>query len=884
MNHLGWLLAAAEPVQRTTFEWGRIQANSDWILPLAAAVVLMMLVHWIYRHDAVELPRVLGVMLTVCRWLVFIGLLALWLRPQWRTEQEQIIPSRALLLVDTSMSMGIQDESPAGSSGPGSAAASGSRMDQVRAALEQSPLIGLLRRAHEVQVWQFDDQLHRDRVVSLARRPAGDNSAADSPDAEKPQERAADSASGSAASDGAAAASARGNPAEDDPADATGLGSAETDEANKEQAVRWDEVLKLSGQETRLGQALRNLLEQEAGQPVSGVILLSDGGQNAGLSPEAALEIARQRGIPIFTIGLGSERLPPSLRVSAFDPPPRAFPGDPYTATGVIQAWGMAGYVVQVRLLSRDAEANAPADRGTGRVIDTTQVTLGADGEEVPVRFEVTPDQLGRQTLCLRVVSPESDRRKDDDFVEADIEIVDRKTRVLLFAGGPVREYQFLRNLLYRDRSITVDVLLQTARPGISQESDHLLDEFPATREAMYEYDCLVAFDPDWRALRADQIDVLESWVAEQGGGVILVAGPVYMGDPVQGWIRDRGTEGRNPALAKVRALYPVEFQRRYAVLEESMYASEEPWPLEFSREGLEAEFILPADSPSEGRQVWAGFEGVYSFFPVRGPKQGATVLARFSDPRTARDGQLPVYMAWQFYGSGRTFYLGSGEMWRLRAMDESYFEKFYTKLIRHISKGRLLRGSSRGMLLVGQERYWVGNTVEVEAFRLTNAQLEPLAEPNVMLQVIRPDQSVQTVSLHADPTRQGCYLGQFAVLQEGDYRLELVLPGAEENRLVQRIRVSIPDLEREKPQRNDALLSMIARATGGQYEVGVEGLLDETSVRRLASQLKDRTRTVVHTGTPSPLWEETWRRWLMYVLCGVLCLEWLVRRLAKLA
>jgi len=122
--------------------------------------------------------------------------------------------------------------------------------------------------------------------------------------------------------------------------------------------------------------------------------------------------------------------------------------------------------------------------------------------------------------------------------------------------------------------------------------------------------------------------------------------------------------------------------------------------------------------------------------------------------------------------------------------------------------------------------------------------------------------------------------------MQEGDYRLELVLPGGDEHRLVQRIRVGIPNLEREKPQRNDALLSTIARATGGRYEVGVSSLLDETSVRRLASELKDRTRTVVHTGTrtPNPLWEETWRKWLMYILCGVLCLEWLVRRLAKLA
>ena len=48
----------------------------------------------------------------------------------------------------------------------------------------------------------------------------------------------------------------------------------------------------------------------------------------------------------------------------------------------------------------------------------------------------------------------------------------------------------------------------------------------------------------------------------------------------------------------------------------------------------------------------------------------GAVIYARFSDPRIAQGGQQPPYFAGQFYGSGSVFYLGSGEMWRLRAVD----------------------------------------------------------------------------------------------------------------------------------------------------------------------------------------------------------------------
>ena len=143
----------------------------------------------------------------------------------------------------------------------------------------------------------------------------------------------------------------------------------------------------------------------------------------------------------------------------------------------------------------------------------------------------------------------------------------------------------------------------------------------------------------------------------------------------------------------------------------------------------------------------------------MRGPKPGATVYARFSDPAGGQGGQQPVYLAGQFYGSGSVFYLGSGEMWRLRAVDDTYFDQFYTKLIRHVSQGRLLRGSTRGVLLVGQDHYMLGNTVEVRA-QLTNARLEPLDVPSVNLQVIQPDGAVATVALRPDPSRAGAYLG----------------------------------------------------------------------------------------------------------------------------
>jgi hypothetical protein len=301
------------------------------------------------------------------------------------------------------------------------------------------------------------------------------------------------------------------------------------------------------------------------------------------------------------------------------------------------------------------------------------------------------------------------------------------------------------------------------------------------------------------------------------------------------------------------------------------------------TREGREADFLWLGDTATASRQAWAGFPGVYSYCPVRGPKPGATVYARLSDPAIGQGGMEPVYFAGQFYGSGSVFYLGSGEMWRLRSVDPAYFDQFYTKLIRHVSQGRLLRGSSRGVLLVGQDHYMLGNTVEVRA-QLSNARLDPLDMPSVGLQVIQPGGATETISLRPDPSRAGAYFGQFPVLQEGTYRLELPVPESENERLSRRIQVKAPDLERENPRRNDALLSTIAKNTGGRYYVGMAAAVDPAGPAPLVVQLKDRTSTTIVPIAPNRLRDELWLRWMMLGLCGLLCLEWLIRRLVKLA
>lgn len=182
---------------------------------------------------------------------------------------------------------------------------------------------------------------------------------------------------------------------------------------------------------------------------------------------------------------------------------------------------------------------------------------------------------------------------------------------------------------------------------------------------------------------------------------------------------------------------------------------------------------------------------------------------------------------------------------------------------------------------MVGQDQYQVGGTVEIRA-QLTNAQLAPLAAETVPLQVFRPDGKMQTLTLRPDPSRIGTFAGQFTVLEEGDYRLELLVPESADERLTRRVQVTMPDLERQNPQRNAKLLTRMADGSQGKYYAELEAALGPKDP--LVDQLKDRTKTVVLTAAPDPLWEQTWMQWLMITVAGLLFLEWTIRRLFKLA
>ncbi|MEM6469901.1 MAG: VWA domain-containing protein [Planctomycetota bacterium] len=929
--------ATADTTQRIVYEFVRATTiNGWWLWALLIVCVVLVLGGCVrfYRRDTAELPSATRWTLMALRVTAILGLLFFLFDLQRRTQREITRPSEVVVLVDTSQSMSLAESDRVGSV---------SRAERAAELLGQESLSEKLSALHRVSVYSFGESAEpvlletRSEQKFAAEEP---EQAADSEVGIVVEDESAISvvsASGalvlvlaillgvasliygagtrrstaSERSDGPA-----GNPTTGKLLLATAItlivGSVlvaigycnetertllsllggpsadpsseiveEVEEADSEsfEVLDWSEAVVAAASQSRIGDAITSILASHDPTTLAGIILVTDGQNNGGNSIPSATATARRSEVAVYPIGLGSSEPPTNVRIVDLDAPRRVYPNDKFFVSAVLQSTGGKPMEIEVQLLDGlDNETTAGQEDLPAEVVDSQKIRLAGDGGLEDIKFELEPESVGRRRLALRLVAPPQDQNENDNVRDARYEVVARKLRVMTIAGGPTREYRFVRNLLFREPSIRLDTWLQSGQPGMSQDADSLITDFPATAAELFEYDAIVMFDPDWTKIPAESIELLDRWVSSQAGGLLIVGGPVFH----QRWLRLR----TDPRVSKIAGFFPVTFSNRGLVVRTGRDGGENAWPLDFTPEARRAEFLWVTDEPGESFVAWESFGGVFDYVGVKSAKPAAKVYAYFSDPTTRVGDTLPVYLASQFYGAGRVFFQGSGEMWRMRRESDSFFDAYYTKLIRWVSEGRLLRDSNRGVLLVDNPRAMVGDTITVRAV-LTDEQFEPLTVPEVKTKMLTPGGTIEDVRLTPaeGEAKPGTYSGRFVVRAAGNHELRLTLgDGLAEILLRQNVQVRLPTIELERPRRNDEQLSAIASLTGGSYWALGDDLSNSGLMQQIEKTVRPQPQVTILPGTPDPKFAERRNASLLWLLASVLTMEWVVRRLHRLA
>ena len=129
-------------------------------------------------------------------------------------------------------------------------------------------------------------------------------------------------------------------------------GSSEP-QSSKEVGPDWAELVRPVGVETRLGESLVDLIRQTSGRSLSGIVVISDGGANAGVDPQTAIELARVTKVRLVTVGVGSIVQPVNLQISGLQTPSDVHVGDAFEFTAFLQSQGFAGKRAVVELLAK---------------------------------------------------------------------------------------------------------------------------------------------------------------------------------------------------------------------------------------------------------------------------------------------------------------------------------------------------------------------------------------------------------------------------------------------------------------------------------------------------------------------------------------------------
>ena len=413
------------------------------------------------------------------------------------------------------------------------------------------------------------------------------------------------------------------------------------------------------------------------------------------------------------------------------------------------------------------------------------------------------------------------------------------------------------------------------------------LRRFPVTRESLLSYDVVIIGDIDLDYLSAGALAHLREFVAERGGGLILIAGS-----------RFNPTAYRDTPLGE---LLPVELspsdgagrdvterdvtEQRGAARERAMTKGYRP---QLTVEGRTRAALRLSGSAEENARLWETLPPLYWLQQAGRRKPGAQVLAEHPQRRNGF-GPLPV-MVIQRFGAGQVLYHATDELWRWRErVEDRYYGRYWLQMVRYLSRSKL-RGGARGMELVSDRSvYSQGESVELR-LRVLDPTSRPREGVNPTVVVEGPRGRRESVTLTPQPQSPLIFSGRVSSLPAGRYHAWLSMPagsdasppvgGSEGSSLAAGedvpsvdFRVEVPAGELRERAYQAAELVAAARKSRGTYYPFWEA-------ERFLSEVPPGRTVPVSSEISLPLWN----RWeLLLLLTALLAAEWISRKRAGL-
>ena len=601
--------------------------------------------------------------------------------------------------------------------------------------------------------------------------------------------------------------------------------------------------LTFTGTQTRLANALESARQELAGLPVSGLVLVTDGADTTDATVADALLASKAEALPVFTVGVGQETLSHDIQVGRVSTPRTALKGTSLLVDAVLTQTGYAGQTVTL-----DVEDE-------GRIVGSQPVRLPADGDPVSVRVRFTATEAGPRVFRLKVAPQANEVVTQNNQRDVQIDIRDRKERILYFEGEPRFEMKFARQAIKDDPNLELVTLQRTAenkylRLDIDAAGVELAAGFPKTREELFAYRGLVLGSIEAGAFSADQLRMIAEFVDVRGGGLLFLGGPRafaeggYAGTPVEEVMPV--TLGRAAGTLSTLKIQPTRAGQAHAVTQ-------------------------LGDTEQASADRWKTMPALTTVNQIEGIKPGATTLLSATDERRRER----VVLAYERYGRGKSiaFPVQDSWLWQMDAtirVEDQTHENFWRQLLRWTVDGVPDAVETRTLT----DRVEPGQPVALTA-DVVDARFVELNDASVIAHVTSPSGRKVDVPLQWTGERNGQYRANFETSEAGWYKasLEATREGKSVGTAVSHVRAVPDDAEYFDAAMHGALLKRIAQDTGGRfYQAGATSTLPD--------DLKYSGRGVTAV-EERDLWHMPA---LLFALVAVICTEWGLRRYWRLA
>ncbi|MEI8384177.1 MAG: glutamine amidotransferase [Planctomycetota bacterium] len=634
--------------------------------------------------------------------------------------------------------------------------------------------------------------------------------------------------------------------------------------------------LDFDGNRTNLRSILNSLKERFQNRPLAGVLLFTDG--NA--TDQGITDFDTTGLPPIYPVISGNAKGHRDLTISHLSVTTTAFEDAPVTIQADVAQLGLPEAKVIAKLLDEK-----------GETVKEETLVFGRDAAPLAFRFQFRPKSPGLSFYRVTVetsalaIDKESTAANNQRLVS-----VDRGSgpyRVLYLTGRPNWEFKFLNRAIDSDEQVKLTGVIRVARrepkfdwrsrdgeatnplfrgfdrtgeeterydqPVLvrlnTRDPNELRDGFPKKAEDLYQFHAVVIDDLEAGFFTADQMTLLERFVSERGGGLLMLGGAESF---------RHGNYDRTP----VGRMLPLYLNAVEGVPSPTGYR------LSLTRDGWLQPWARLRPTETEEQQRLKELPTFQTINRAGNLKPGATVIAEVTDGERQRHPALAV----QRFGRGRCAALLIGDLWRwqLDRTDSQRDKDDLGKAWRQTVRWLIADVPDRIELRVVPQDDFGQPLTRLEA-RIRTSEFQPQDNAAVKVSLTLPDKSV--VTQQAEPSLQeaGLYESTFASRMPGQYRLSVEVADAEGKSMGKSETGWAADPDAEEFQRvapNDELMSSLAKQTGGEV-IRADSL--ESFVRSLPTRQAPLTESYT-----TPLWHQPW---LLVLIVSCLCGEWALRR-----